>query len=859
MLTSTALFTASVAVVAQDPGPGITQELAQIRQRQVSAPAYDLEFTLASDMTEARGTAVIRFTLGDDPTQDVVLDFDGTLGEVRINGVGASDEVRRVHDHLVLPARLLSKGENDVDVTFASAVAATGTPLTRYRETATGLDYLYTLLVPADAHRLFPCFDQPDLKARFSLRIVAPAGWQVVGNAPLLDRQANGAGAATWQFAPTTPICTYLFAFAAGPFEVLESTLPLRHGDDQKRPMRMYLRAEERGRIDAQKIFSMHATAVAWLATNFACPYPFAKLDFVLVPGFPYGGMEHAGAIFYRESALSFDHVPTAGELLARSALVYHEVSHQWFGNLVSFVWFDDLWLKEGFATFMGYRLIEELEPGSGAWVQFHRRVKPRAYAVDATPGTTPVYQALGNLADAKSAYGAIVYNKAPAVLRELEARMGSAPFRAGVARFLERHAGGNATWQDLMRALQEASGERLDRWSKAWIVAPGLPRVRAEWSVDADGKLLAFSVVQSAVSGGEARWPLRLGVLLASGAERRRADVVLEGERVEIEELVGAPAPDWVILNPTDEAYGQFLLDPRSATALLAALPAETDPMTRAVALTALRETMRAGELDPAKWVDLLLRLLATEREPEAHAWLLDAASQATLRYLTPARREPLRARLESTLLEQLRAPTPALALQCLRSLLRCVRSDAGMELISQAVRERSLPGDVELGPQDVYGAYAALLAAGRADGLREELPQQGDVAKFVYLAEAAQPDAATKARYFKTYLDSKEPPEQWVQQSLDSFHWPGQEELTLPFLRKALDQIEWVKANRKIFFMPAWIDGFVNGHSSPQALAVVEGFLRERADLSEDVRRKILQSLDELQRAVRIQAAWQ
>lgn len=280
---------------------------------------------------------------------------------------------------------------------------------------------------------------------------------------------------------------------------------------------------------------------------------------------------------------------------------------------------------------------------------------------------------------------------------------------------------------------------------------------------------------------------------------------------------------------------------------------------MTRAVALTALQETMRAGELDPAQWIDLLLRLLATEREPEAHAWLLDAALQATLRYLGPARREPLRARLESTLLEQLRAPSPTLALQCLRCLLRCVRSDAGMELIAQAVRDRSLPGDVELGPQDVYGAYAALLAAGRAGGLREGLPRQGDIAKFAYLAGAAQPDAATKARYFETYLDAKEPPEQWVQQSLDSFHWPGQEELTLPFLRKALDQIEWVKANRKIFFMPAWIDAFVNGHSSPEALAVVESFLQERADLSEDVRRKILQSLDELQRAVRIRAAWQ
>jgi aminopeptidase N len=276
-------------------------------------------------------------------------------------------------------------------------------------------------------------------------------------------------------------------------------------------------------------------------------------------------------------------------------------------------------------------------------------------------------------------------------------------------------------------------------------------------------------------------------------------------------------------------------------------------------VALTALRETVRAGELDPARWMELLLILLASERDPEAHAWLLDAALEATLRYLTPSRGEPLRARLEALLVEQLRAQTKSLALQCLRTLLRCARSDEGLDLIDKAARTQKLPGDVALGAQDAYAAYGALLAAGRAGDVRENLPRSGDVARFVYLAEAAQPDVATKARYFKTYLDDKDPPEQWVQQSLGSFHWPGQEELTLPFLRQALARIEWVKAHRKIFFMPAWIDGFVNGHSSPEALAVVEAFLTDRPDLSDDVRRKILQSLDELRRAVRIRTAWQ
>jgi aminopeptidase N len=849
-----------VTAALQDPPAGISRELARARAAQIAAVHYDLEFTLAAGAERARGRAVVRFTLhGEPPPGGVVLDFGGTeLGEVRINGSPAPG-VRRVHDHLVLPAAHLSRDENEIEAAFASAIAATGTPLTRYRDSTSGRQYLYTLLVPADAHRLFPCFDQPDLKATFALRVCAPAAWQVVGNAELRHRTAQGDGQACWEFAPTEKISTYLFAFAAGEWDVVESSFPFRAGRDPQRCLRLYLRPEERARADPEALFALHAQAVDWLAAHFDVPYPFAKLDFVLVPGFPYGGMEHPGAIFYRDHALSFDHVPTAAELTNRSALVYHEVSHQWFGNLVSFVWFDDLWLKEGFATFMGYRLLAELEPERRAWVAFHRRVKPRAYEVDATPGTTPVWQALANLADAKSAYGAIVYNKAPAVLRELEARLSPERFRRGISAFLKRFAWGNATWLDLVAALEQAAERRLGAWSDAWILTAGLPRVRAEWSVGSDGKVAGFAVRQDPAGAGATRWPLHVRVLAAGGGARAQAAVVLEGERAEVPQLVGRDAFDWVVLNPGDEAYALFLLDPRSAEALLQALPAEKDPLTRAVALTALRETMRAGELDPLRFADLVLALLREEREPEAHGWLLEALAQVLLRYAPPERAAPARARAESLLCGQLDEGLPPLALQLYRALARLGAGEEARARVRAAVKEQRLPGEVRLGPQDVYLGFAALLAHGDGDAVRAGLPTPDDVARHVYLAEAATPTAAGKERYFASYLDPKEPPEQWVQQSLAYFHWPGQEALTLPYLRRALDQVLWVKEHRKIFFMPAWIDGFVNGHSSAGALEVVDAFLAEREALPDDVRRKVLQSVDELRRVVAIRAKWQ
>ena len=195
---------------------------------------------------------------------------------------------------------------------------------------------------------------------------------------------------------------------------------------------------------------------------------------------------------------------------------------------------------------------------------------------------------------------------------------------------------------------------------------------------------------------------------------------------------------------------------------------------------------------------------------------------------------------------------------MQLFRSLVRAGRSEGALARIATATSTQKLAGDVALGQEDTYLGLAALIAVGQEADLRAKLPQPDDVAKYVYLADAATPSAEHKARYFKTYLDAKEPPEQWVQQSLAFFHWPGQDELTLPYLGQALDQVEWVKQHRKIFFMPAWIDGFVNGHSSEVALAVVEGFLTERKDLAEDVRKKVLQSLDELRRVVAIRARW-
>lgn len=839
----------------QEPSPGISQALARQRCRDISGLRYELHFRCRQGGDTVEGSVRMLFDLTEDAARrPLTVDFAGEgLAELRINGKG-SDDVRRLHNHLVLPSAALRAGRNELSASFTAAVAATGTPVSVYRDPDNGEEFLYTLLVPADAHRLFPCFDQPDLKAVFQLCLDVPGTWTAVGNAPLRQAAVSDGEQQRFDFAETAPLPTYLFAFAAGPFDVVVA------GETVQPPLRLFVRRSKRAEMDGDALISMHSRSVQWLEDYFARPYPFGKLDAVLLPGFPYGGMEHAGAIFYRETALTFDHRPTDNELLRRSTLVYHEVSHQWFGNLVTMAWFDDLWLKEGFATWVSYRLLEALEPERHAWLRFLQDVKPSAYRVDVTTGTTPVYQELDNLADAKSAYGAIVYNKAPAVLRELQGRLGEEAFRDGMRRFLAEHAFGNARWQDLVRAFEAASKSKIDAWSDRWILAAGMPKVSVEWRADQDGRISEFRLQQQATVGGGV-WPLQLQMLLFDAEGHRQIETVRSSTGDQsIADMIGRQQPACVLLNPDDVAYGQFLLDPSSREYLRRHLPGWKEPLLRSVALTALFDTVREGAMDPREYVDLACSMLGDEQDAASHFWLLQTLATTVSRYLQPETARAAVQRLSAELIPRLRQGMGPLALHTLRVLVRLSGEPAVLELCADLLRGTAVPG-LELGMADRYLMLAALLAHGDAADLQPSMtgaatPPGGE--KYAYLALAARRDPESKKQQFASYLQLDQPPEQWMQESLSYFHWAGHEQLTLPFLARALERVEWVKEHRRIFFMPAWIDAFVNGHSNRAALDVVDDFLAGRADLSIDIRRKLLESVDDLRRAVRIKDRW-
>ncbi|HEX6905206.1 MAG TPA: M1 family aminopeptidase, partial [Terriglobales bacterium] len=566
---------------------GVPRDLARQRAAEISGLRYHISFVLVPHAATTAGHEELSFTLKS--AQPVLLDYrDGTVQRMTVNGaeVAALPE----NGHLQLPADKLRAGENTVTFDFISAVAPAGKPITRYEDKDDGSEYIYTLFVPMDASMAFPCFDQPDLKGRFRLAITAPQEWTIISNTETTGSEPAGTGQARTMFGETRPISTYLFAFAAGPFRKVERPGVLDLPG-------LYVRKSkwERAENEATEVQQIAKQGMTYLSSYFAQPFPFPKYDMVLIPGFPYGGMEHAGATFLREESVLFRTAPTHSDLLGRDLLVLHELTHQWFGDLTTMRWFDDLWLKEGFAQYMAYQALDRLRPRENIWKRFYLSIKPAAYEIDATQGATPIYQDIPNLKDAKSAYGAIVYFKAPGMLKQLAYVLGGENFRGGLQLYLKEHLYGNAEWSDLVHAFERASGQKLDRWAGMWIRHRGMPQVDVSWSCR-DGQIDQFSLAQHDVLGEGNLWPIATEVLLAYEGTgpglrfRASFDTASAGFR----QPLGQPCPLYVFANDQDYAYGRFLLDPHSRLAVVRQLGNVRDVFLRAMLWGSLWESVR-------------------------------------------------------------------------------------------------------------------------------------------------------------------------------------------------------------------------------------------------------------------------
>ncbi|HVH85969.1 MAG TPA: M1 family aminopeptidase, partial [Terriglobales bacterium] len=761
----------------------------------------------------------------------------------------------------VLPKEKLRVGENTIYVDFVSGVAPAGKAITRFLDKDDGSEYVYTLFVPMDASMAFPCFDQPDLKARFQLSVDAPEDWTVVSNTPVdpaapihtqFQRASNEPEPKTTTFKETQPISTYLFAFAAGPFRKVHESAGLPG---------IYVRRSQYDRAieEALELQQVTADGMKFLAEYFAQPFPFPKYDLVLIPGFAYGGMEHAGATFLREESVLFRTAPTHSDRIGRDLLTLHELTHQWFGDFTTMRWFDDLWLKEGFAQYMAYRTLDKLKPDEHVWQRFYLSIKPAAYAIDSTLGTTPIYQDIDNLQNAKSAYGAIVYSKAPGLLRQLAFILGDEHFRDGLRIYLKEHQYGNAEWSDLVKSFERASGRQLNQWATAWIHRRGMPQVDVAWSCG-EGRLTGLSLAQHNLLNEGGVWPIATQILRAyENASPIRLRAEFAQEKVQVADAVGKPCPAFVFANDQDYAYGRFLLDPVSQRRVTAAPVSVGDLFERTLLWGSLWDSVREAQLAPKDYLSLTHGLLPREQDESLAQSLTAHTVTALHRYVNAETRAHFVPRFETMAEYRMtHAEDQGLRIVWFRFLRAVAETGIGRDGLKQLLTGNwQVPG-VQLRPLDRWSIVTTLIAlndseADKVFAAERERDHTGDGLKYAYVAEAARPDGATKQKYFDDYLHDADRPEDWVEQSLGAFnHW-NESELTAPYLKPALDALPQVKRERKIFFVLAWLGAFIGGQESAQADDEIHNWLKT-GSIDPDLRLKVLEVVDELDRTVKI-----
>ena len=831
---------------------GVSLALAERRAAQIAHVRYALEMDVTRRDT-LNGRATLRFVRKGGG--DVIVDFRG-LTHARATANGVATTPRALNGHLVFAASTLRDGENEIALDFQSAIAPAGASVIRVHDVTDDADYLYTLLVPADANQLFPCFDQPDLKARVTLALTTPRGWTAVANGMLAH--VDSAAALTYRFAQSEPISTYLVAFAAGPWAVRSAVI-------DGRPISLYVRASRAREAESDTLIAINARAIKWLERYTAQQFPFQKFDIVLAPAFPFGGMEHPGAIFYNEETFIYRERPTLNQLLGRQATIFHEVAHQWFGDFTTMRWFDDLWLKEGFSTYLAAVMQADLDPAANAWKTFYLRNKPAAYAVDASSGTTPVWQRLDNLDKAKSNYGAIVYNKAPGILKQLNYLVGDTAFRDGLRGYLRGHQYGNATWRDLLASVGAASRRSLDGWGASYIRRPGMP-VLSQQLVVRDGRIMRLTLTQEPARtlSGAAAWPVRVEVLLGyTDAPPVRVPVELRGRVTEVR-VAGRRAPDFVFANAGDFGYAIVRLDDRSTQWLEQHIGDVRDDFLRAMLWGALWDQVRDARLDPARFVRAALRELPRESDEQIVPVILGRLSRAVSAYLSPDDERRLRPDLERVLLGNASDSSRSYGVRKnhLDTFVGLAQSDDALHTLDALLDSASAAGAPLRSPTR-WAIVTALVSRGAptadsrlAAETRRDSTTEGRRRAFV--AGAARADSATKARYWERYFGDRALNEDWATASLRAFHDPAQDGLTRRYLVPALDSLPWIQRNRRIFFLGNWVSATLDGQRSAGALAAVDDMLRKRGELPRDLREKILQSRDELERTVAIRRAF-
>ncbi|HTT55341.1 MAG TPA: aminopeptidase N [Streptosporangiaceae bacterium] len=608
----------------------ITQQETAERAALLRVDAYDVQLDLTRGDKVFRSVSSVRFDCtrpGAASYADLVAE---TVHEITLNGTLIDPGTGYAAGRIALPG--LAE-HNELRVVADCAYSSNAAGLMRTVDSADGKIYTASQFEPADARSAYANFEQPDLKAEFTFHVTAPAQWTVLSNQPAPDPEPAGHGTAVWHFPPTPRMSTYLTVIVAGEYHLIRDahTTP----DGQVIPLGLGCRQSLAAYLDAADILGITRQGLDYFTGLFGGRYPYAKYDQVFVADH-IGAMENIGCVTISEQFL-FRSKVTDAMYEQRAMVILHEMSHQWFGDLVTMRWWGDLWLNESFAEYCATLSSAEATRFTGAWTTFCSGRKVFGYMQDQQPSTHPVAADVATLGEAVTNFDGISYAKGASVLKQLVAYLGRDQFFAGVRAYFAEHGWANATLADLLQALETSSGRSLADWSKAWLETAGPNTLRPDFSVGAQGTFTAFAVLQEAPASHPTLRPHRIAIGLydRSGdtiTRRHQVTVDVTGPRTAVPGLTGQPQPDLILLNDDDLGYAIVRFDPRSLATLAGSIGQFTDSLARTVCWSAVIDMALQAELSLPAFV----RIVAAGLGQEPSISVLQILHQVTRRLLT-------------------------------------------------------------------------------------------------------------------------------------------------------------------------------------------------------------------------------
>ena len=800
-----AMCLSTQSVKAQMLTKGVSKELAEHRKANISQVVYDLTFNIPSKPYESvKGKAIISFNL--EVKEDVVLDFQGQIdGTCYIhdeNDKRHATDILYQDEHIIIPMELLTEGKNKIELPFIANDKA----LNRND------DYMYTLFVPDMARSVFPCFDQPDLRAVFVTTLKVPSGWKTMASDNVCQ------------------LPTYLYSFVAGKFQE-KSTI--RNG----RRMRALYRESAPDKVaQLDQVFDEASQALDWMEgyTGIACP--FKEYGLVILPGYQFGGMEHPGAIQMNDRRIFLEKQATQEEKMARMELIAHETAHLWFGDLVSLKWFEDVWAKEVMANFLASKMVRRSFPDINHDLNFLKTYQTRAIAIDRTEGTHPIAQELSNMSDARLLYDNIIYDKAPVMLRMLEETMGAPEMQTGLQKYLNDHVFKNASWDELVSALDEAApSANVKQFSEVWVKQKGMPTIHTTYK---NGNLV---ITQNDPYHRGIVWPQKFQVRLVYDLGTSRTITVDMKEATRTIRI--NDKPDYIIPNYNGKGYGHFTLDNEYAVLLPKRLITTRSDLHRYALLQTIHDNYLLGRIPPIHFAELN-RMMMTEQNPLIISATIDHMFR--IAFDMPAEQ---RKTLELCMMDLIdKNPSKDMRQLMIRKLSTHATAP---ELIDRIYTIWQQHSDPLLSEQD-YMNMAYRLAILRSDtsgpilaAQRKRLKTDDERREFDYISRVCTSDPMLRVRLFNEMLKpqnrEKEP---WALKAFRLLNADVYEPQSNVYIESGLKSLQYIEQTSDIFFPTNWLKALLAEHKSREARLTVEKFIHNNPNYPEHLRRKILEA---------------